>query len=96
MPPVGPEITQWIRQISSGDQVVAYFAYQSLLETVLHSSAASQAELATALGEALVAQQRQPARAPAAASERRAAVRSPPPRLPGSGTPIANPRSVRI
>ena len=55
MPPVAPEITQWIRQMNSGDQVVAYFAYQSLLEAVLHSSAPDQADLASALGEALVA-----------------------------------------
>jgi len=72
MPPVGPEITQWIRQMNAGDQVVAYFAYQSLLEAVLHSSApdqaALQADLANALGAALVAQSSQPSRAAAASS----------------------------
>jgi len=69
MPPVGPEVTQWIRQMNSGDQVVAYFAYQSLLETVLHSSAPDQADLANALGEALVARSGQASRSAAAASE---------------------------
>jgi HEAT repeat protein len=72
MPPVGPEITQWTRQMNDGDQVIAYFAYQSLLEAVLHSSApdqaALQADLANALGSALVAQSTQGTRA-AAASE---------------------------
>ena len=72
MPPVGPEITQWIRQMNAGDQVVAYFAYQSLLEAVLHSTAPGQAalqeDLANALGAALVAQSGQGTRAAAASS----------------------------
>jgi HEAT repeat protein len=59
--------------MNDGDQVVAYFAYQSLLEAVLHSSApdqaALQADLANALGAALVAQSRQGTRAAAATSE---------------------------
>jgi len=58
--------------MNAGDQVVAYFAYQSLLEAVLHSSApdqaALQADLANALGAALVAQSSQGTRAPAASS----------------------------
>ncbi len=73
MPAVGPEITQWIRQMGSPDQVVAYFAYQSLLEAVLHAGGpgqdALQADLAQALGEPLVALSSQKARAQAAASE---------------------------
>ncbi len=60
MPAVNPEVTQWIRQMGDSDQVIAYFAYQSLLEQVLHTSAPGQAEaqglLAAALGEALTAQ----------------------------------------
>lgn len=74
MPAMNPAIPQWIRQMGDSDQVVAYFAYQSLLAEVLHASApgreAAQAELAQALGEALVAQPAQGARPqqPSAAS----------------------------
>jgi HEAT repeat protein len=57
MPAANPEISQWIRQMGDRDQVVAYFAYQSLLELVLHSSApergGEQSTVAAALGEAL-------------------------------------------
>ena len=46
--------------MGDSDQVVAYFAYQSLLEQVLHSSAPDQAECKriwrSALGAALMAQ----------------------------------------
>jgi HEAT repeat protein len=66
MPAMNPAVPQWIRQMADVDQVVAYFAYQSLLEEVLHSTApgqaAAQTDLARALGEALVAQSAQGAR----------------------------------
>jgi len=56
---LNPEITQWIRQMGDGDQVVAYHAYQCLLEQVHLAGAPGKAEeqklLASALGEALTA-----------------------------------------
>lgn len=59
MPTTNPEVTQWIDQMGDEDQVVAYFAYQSLLERTLHTGAPGQEEaqnaLAAALGEALTA-----------------------------------------
>ena len=59
MPSLNPEVAQWIRQMGDNDQVIAYFAYQSLLEQVLHTTAPdradAQATLATALGEAMTA-----------------------------------------
>jgi len=63
---MNPAVAQWIRQMADSDQVVAYFAYQSLLEEVLHATApgqeAAQADLTKVLGEALLAQSRQGAR----------------------------------
>jgi len=76
MPSLNPEVAQWIRQMGDDDQVIAYFAYQSLLEQVLHTTAPDRAEaqavLATALGEALtaLAASRQGASAAQAASLR--------------------------
>lgn len=71
MPSVKPEVAQWIGQMGDGDQAVAYFAYQSLLEEVLHTSAPGQEEaqagLANALGEALTAESK-PGRGGQAAS----------------------------
>ncbi len=62
MPSLNPEVTQWIRQMGDRDQVVAYFAYQCLLEQVLHTSAPDRAEeqelVAAALGDALTARAR--------------------------------------
>ena len=62
MPSLNPEVTQWISQMGDRDQVVAYFAYQCLLEQVLHASAPDRAEeqelVAVALGEALTARAR--------------------------------------
>jgi hypothetical protein len=59
MPTTNPEVTQWIDQMGDSDQVVAYFAYQSLLEQTLRAGAPGQAEaqniLAATLGEALTA-----------------------------------------
>jgi HEAT repeat protein len=59
MPTVAPEVIQWIRQMGDSDQVVAFFAYQSLQELVLHLSApgkeAEQKALAAALGHAITA-----------------------------------------
>lgn len=61
MPAIGPEITQWIRQMGDGDQVVSYYAYQCLLEQVHQAGAPGREDLqrllATALGEALIARQ---------------------------------------
>ncbi|MFB3829595.1 MAG: HEAT repeat domain-containing protein [Bryobacteraceae bacterium] len=63
MPAINPEVTQWIGQMGDRDQVVACFAYQSLLEQVLHTSApdraGAQTLLAAALGQALTARPRQ-------------------------------------
>ena len=60
MPLINPAITQWIRQMADSDQAVACHAYQCLQEEVFHVSRpgeeAAQTALATALGEALVAQ----------------------------------------
>jgi hypothetical protein len=60
MPLINPAVTQWIRQMADSDQVVAYHAYQCLQEEVFHVSRpgeeTTQTALATALGEALVAQ----------------------------------------
>ena len=59
MPSLNPEVAQWIRQMGDNDQVIAYFAYQSLLEQVQHTTAPdrteAQAVLATALGAAMTA-----------------------------------------
>ncbi len=59
MPALEPEVTQWIDQMGDQNQVIAYFAYQSLLEKVLHTGAPDRAQeqalLAAALGQALVA-----------------------------------------
>jgi HEAT repeat protein len=59
MPAINPEVNQWIGQMGDPDQVIAYFAYQSLLEQVLHTSAPDQAEaqgvFAAVLGEELIA-----------------------------------------
>jgi len=55
MPFINPAVTQWIRQMAEGDQVIAYNAYQCLQEEVLHAAPAEQAALAAALGEALTA-----------------------------------------
>lgn len=59
MPTVAPEVIQWIRQMGDRDQVVAFFAYQSLQEHVLHLSEpgkeAEQKALAAALGAAMTA-----------------------------------------
>ncbi len=60
MPSINPAVLQWIRQMDDDDQVIAYYAHQCLLEEVMHASApgreAVQSALATALGEALVAE----------------------------------------
>ena len=60
MPLINPAVTQWIRQMADSDQAVACHAYQCLQEEVFHVSRpgeeAAQTALATALGEALVAQ----------------------------------------
>lgn len=62
MATVNPEVIQWIRQMGDPDQVVSYFAYQSLVEQVLHTSAPGQKDAAEALvavlGEALNARSR--------------------------------------
>jgi hypothetical protein len=67
MAAINPNVTQWIDQMADKDQVMAYYAYQCLLEQTLHTSAPGQAEteaaLAVALGEALTATARQGARA---------------------------------
>jgi HEAT repeat protein len=58
MPAINPEVPQWIDQMGDKEQVVAFFAYQSLLEQVLHSGAGQtemQVTLAEALGGALTA-----------------------------------------
>ncbi len=59
MPSVAPEVTQWIRQMGSADQTVAFYAYQSLQEHILRASAPGREQdrkaLAAALGEALTA-----------------------------------------
>lgn len=59
MAAVAPEVTQWIRQMGSADQTVAFYAYQSLQEHTLRASAPGREEdqkaLASALGEALTA-----------------------------------------
>lgn len=59
MAAVTPEVTQWIRQMGSADQTVAFYAYQSLQEHTLRASAPGREEdqkaLAAALGEALTA-----------------------------------------
>ncbi len=69
MPTTNPEVTQWIDQLGDPDQVVAYFAYQCLLELTLRTGPPTQAEaqvcLATVLGEALTA----PARASGAGAQ---------------------------
>ena len=63
MPAINPEVTQWIDQMGDKDEVVAWFAYQSLLEQVLHTSAPDRAEaqalLAASLGQALTARAKQ-------------------------------------
>lgn len=60
MPSINPAVLQWIRQMDDDDAVIAYYAYQCLLEEVMHASAPGREEeqkvLATALGEALVAE----------------------------------------
>ena len=54
---INPFVPQWIHQMADSDQAVAFFAYQSLLESVLRTrDEAEQSELAAALGEALTAQ----------------------------------------
>ena len=62
MPSVNPQVILWIGQMGDGDQVVAFFAYQSLVEEVLHTSAPGRKEaaeaLVAALGEALTARAR--------------------------------------
>ena len=59
MPTTNPEVTQCIDQMGDADQVIAYFAYQSLLDLTLRTGAPGHAEaqdmLATTLGEALTA-----------------------------------------
>lgn len=59
MPAIEPEVIQWIRQMGSSDEVVAFFAYQSLLERVMRATAPGAEEqqkaLIAALGEAVVA-----------------------------------------
>lgn len=67
MPAINPEVPQWIAQMGDHDRVIARFAYQSLLEEVLHTSAPDRADqqavLAEALGQALTAPAAQTARA---------------------------------
>lgn len=69
MPRVAPEVMQWIRQMGSSDQTVAFYAYQSLQEHVLRATAPGQDEiqgaLISVLGEALTA----PAKATAGGSQ---------------------------
>jgi HEAT repeat protein len=59
MSAINPEVTLWIDQMDDKDQVVACFAYQSLLEQVMRAGTPGQDELqgklAAALGEALTA-----------------------------------------
>ena len=59
MSAINPEVTLWIDQMDDKDQVVAGFAYQSLLEQVMTAGAPGRVEeqgkLAAALGEALTA-----------------------------------------
>ncbi|MCW5977947.1 MAG: hypothetical protein KIT09_07705 [Bryobacteraceae bacterium] len=56
---MNPALLQWIDQMGDQDQVVAYYAYQCLLEEALRAGApgqeAKQAALAEVLGKALVA-----------------------------------------
>ena len=60
MPSINPAVMQWIGQMGDRDQVVAYFAYQSLQEEVFQvgrpGETAAQEALAAALGQALTAE----------------------------------------
>jgi hypothetical protein len=59
MPTMNPAVRQWIGQMGDRDQVVAFFAYQSLQEEVFRAGGpgdpAEQNALAAVLGEALTA-----------------------------------------